>query len=182
MADPADLPGDAPLVNDPVLEAEVVRGLSIIGRIGRFLVSDVVVPTYSLGSAAGTSLTVNPPAFRATDVFSNGFLVGGAAGTVHADTGPLAAGSYDAAIMASGVDNEAFGTGLEVQLRNAANTANLASWDHVMYGNAQQATVIPWYTFGLEVLTDNERLRIVSRTLVGLAEGWAATIFLRIRA
>lgn len=151
---------DQAQVNDPELEADLSRLLSIVGRLGKLNVLDFVLPTVSLGNVVTQAVDVLQGAFRSTDVFSAGSQVNAPVGTVHADTGPVAAGIYDIQASASGSATQTQQWNFEH--RNATNTATLAVWSIIVLGTV--STWTPW-TFGYE-LANNERLRITNANLV----------------
>lgn len=164
-----------PRVNNPELEADLIRLLSITGPLGTIRVADVVLPTVSLGSVVTETVTVLQPSFRSTDVFSAGPQQGIAVPFVHADTGPLAEGAYDLQLHIS----DSFDTGQiwDVQHRNAANAANLAIWSTVLLANS--GTVFN-QQFAYE-FAGNERLRILNRNAFVVGEISNAFIFARRR-
>lgn len=185
MADPA--PGD-PVVNDPILEADLMRTLQIKGRLGALRVLDMVIPTISLGQVRAVDITTLAPldviavqpTFRSVDVFSAGVLVDPPAQTLLADTGPLPPGDYNLRLSLSSNSLNDLTNTFEIQHRNAANTANLAVW-HILEnrGNAPNLTNLIrefGYVFGL-----NERLRILNRNVGPLTTAWVCVIFARIQ-
>lgn len=178
MAEPTD-PG--PVADDPELTVNLTRLLNIRGPLGLLKVLDTVVPVVSLGNVVQPIVEINQPAFRSTDVFSNGVLVAPAAGTVLADTGQLAAGTFDVQYYVSAMDF--LGTRqLDFEHRNAANAANLAIWSFLFF-NAVENQTKQWgpFNMGYEVAL-NERLRIVvGAVAIGAAIPVVATIFARRR-
>ena len=178
----AEFDPNVPIVDDPELEANLVRDLSIIGRIGRLRVLDLVMPTISLGSVVQSTVEVRQASFRSTDVHSNGMQAAPAAGAVLADTGQLAAGIYDCIIYAWSNQNSNTARRIDIEHRNAANAANLAVWAHAVSqaGGSLEHTVWPPYAFGYEVAT-NERLRAITPVAGSAGTNYLATIFARLR-
>jgi hypothetical protein len=79
-----------------------------------------------------------------------------AAGTVVADTGPLAAGTYLVEVVAAVLGVATAGVGLVIEHRNAANSANISTLGGVGGGSAALDTEINEVTVAL-----NERIRVV---------------------
>jgi len=177
MADPL-APG--PIVTDAEVEAALIRLLSIRGRIGALAVSDVIIPTVSLGQTVPLDVSVLPPAFRSTDIFTLGLLTAPAANAILADTGQLAAGTFDVIVHFNPAsDAGANDRRCVLQHRNAGNTANLMTIE-VNYSRLL-GSAAPLFPFGYEVAL-NERLRVLTVTGAAVGEVVGATIFARIRA
>lgn len=164
-----------PRVNDPELEADLIRLLSITGPLGTIRVADIVIPTVSLGDVVTRTVRVEQPAFRSTDVFSAGVQTAAPANFIHADTGPLAAGAYDVHLQIP----HTLATSHVWQMghRNATNTANLAFWSTLLVTGAGGGFT---QTFAYE-LGLNERLTILSPSAFDPGEGSVAFIFARRR-
>jgi len=175
MADPTD-PG--PVSNDPELQAALTRILQIRGPLGVLKVLDTIVPVVSLGDVVQPSITVLQPSFRSTDIFSVGVVQAPAAGATLADTGPLAAGTYDVRFLCSAGDGTA-GARIDLAHRNAADNANLALWQHNIR-SANSDAMLWEYTFGYEIAA-NERLRATAAVAGAAGARWYATIFARLR-
>lgn len=176
----AEIDPNTPQVVDPERTVDLTRLLQIRGPLGVLNVLDTIVPVVSMGDVAPRSVQVQQPNFRTTDIFSVGWQAAAAAGTVLADTGALAAGIYDVIFQATGHTN-LNQQRTETQMRNAANTANLASWDHGIGQVTSGADTYISYTLALE-LAINERLRVIQVLVAGAGEGMAAIIFARRRA
>lgn len=178
----AELIPGAPQVNDPELEADLIRVLSIVGPLGKLNVLDLVIPMINLGDVRPQTVDVRLPAIRSTDVFSNGVQKGVIINTILADTGALPEGTYDVGFQCQGNDNTAASGAMSCQLqhRNAANNANLALWDHVVFA-AEANVVHPFYGFGY-VIAANERLRCLVTLALNANRAVNAVIFARIRS
>ncbi len=177
MGDPTD-PG--PVVVDPELETALVRLLSIRGQLGSLKVLDTVVPVVNMGDVVQPTIAVRSPSFRSTDIFSNGLQTAQAAGTILADTGQLADGVFDVKLLLEARTNSAGGT-IEVQHRNAANTATLAVWTHIAAAFGASGSPLQWsYDLGLQFAL-NERLRAVQVILAPALHDYAAVIMARLR-
>jgi len=175
-----ELPPGTPEVTDTVLIADLLQFLSIRGSLGRLPLADVVVPVISVGDVRPTAVITRPPDFRAQDIFSNGHVIGPGASGVLADTGQLAAGTYDVGFHCAG-EPATFNVSVNLEHRNAANAANLAVWGHLLLHNAANNVVIyQHYTFGYQIGA-NERLRAVTDIATGAGSDWLAVIFARIR-
>jgi len=173
-----ELDPSIPQVNDPELEADLIRVLSVVGRVGKLRVADIVIPTVSLGNVVQQTVEVRQPAFTSSNIFSAGAQVAAAINTVHADTTALAAGTYDVKIIIR-AGAALFAMVFQVQHRNAANTANLAQWDFVPEGD-NGSILVANETFGYE-LGLNERIRILNLTAMTAGRASVATIFARRR-
>lgn len=174
-----DIDPSKPQINDPELEAELIRVLSIVGPMGKLDVIPAVLPTISMGNIVQQTVEVRSPAFRTTDIFSTGLQTGQAGGTLLADTGPLADGIFDVRLASTsqtsiGLQNH------RIEMRNAANTASLAFWTHLMGVFTSGARPLFNYTLALEFAI-NERLRIVQVVTNPAGQAAEATIFARRR-
>jgi len=177
MADPDP---NTPQVVDPERVVDLTRLLQIRGPLGVLNVLDTIVPVVNMGDVVARSITVNQPAFRSTDIFSAGVLLAPAVGTVLADTLALPEGTYDVQLQMSSNSANTFSDAFEVQHRNAADNANLATWSFLIATAPDRTTGYAQQAFAYE-LGINERLRIIN-TLIGEAgRAFACTIFARIR-
>lgn len=168
-----------PQSTDPELQADLVRLLQVQGPLGLLNVLDVVIPTVSMGQVVPLDVDTRRPAFRSTDVFSNGLVVGGAAGAILADTGQLASGTYDVNLVMSSNDAGGPQQSIDIQHRNAANAANLAVWANLVDAPLN-ATLSLNYSFGYELGT-NERLRAIQNLAAGATRVLVCVIFARRR-
>ena len=176
----AEVNPNVPQAVDPEVLVDLTRLLQIRGPLGVLNVLDTIVPVVSLGNVVTPTITVLQPAFRSTDVFSNGIQINQAAGTVLADTGQLPAGVYDLLIQMAGDNNEA-NQRIAFEHRNAANSANLATWDYLLHMNVDDTK--SWGPFPLAYeLENNERIRLVQIAAGQVLRSTDGVIFARIRA
>jgi len=117
-----------PQVNDPDLVVALTRLLSIIGPLGRLNVADLVVPVVIMGDVVARTVQIQEPAFRSSDIFTAGIQTAQPAGTILADTGQLTEGTYDIQVH-TGQWSTTAGQRAALEIRNAANTANLIQWE-----------------------------------------------------
>lgn len=170
-----------PQVDDPELEANLIRALSVIGQIGKLRVLDVVLPTISMGNVVTQAVDLQMPSYRSTDVFG-GDTVAPAAGTVLADTTALPAGTYDVEILVASNGTTGFAEAIALEHRNAANSANLATWPYLLIeGNATAGSFNWRHAFGYE-LGLNERIRLVKSGASTAGKSYVGLIFARIRS
>ena len=176
----AEVDPNTPQVVDPERTVDLTRLLQIRGPLGVLNVLDTIVPVVNMGDVVARTVTVQQPSFRTTDIFSNGWTVVGSAGLILADTGALEEGTYDVLVHVTANTNVSQQR-VETQIRNAANTANLAVWAHGVGVVTEGTDSFVSYSLALE-LGINERLRII-QVLAGLAgHAMAAIIFARRRA
>lgn len=173
MAEPT---GDLPQVNDPELEAELIRILSVVGPLGKLNVADLVIPVVNIADAFTREVLVRQPSFRSTDVFSAGIQTGAAVTTVHADTGQLPVGVYDILVSITLATSAQRQWG--IQHRNAANSANLMELPVVSDADGPSFQT---QTFGY-VFGPDERLRVINGNAMGAGELSTAFIFARVRS
>ena len=163
----------------PQLTADIIAALRLTGTLGLFDMSDVVIPTISVGNVRPQTFSFSPIVFSSAEV-SFGSAFSPVANTVIADTGALAAGTYDVQLqLASGIRVAAASTPLMIQHRNAANAITLAtllSTDPAGgdVGNAVQSPI-----FGY-VIALNERLRIITGSSA-FTGGVSGSIFAALR-
>jgi len=173
-----ELPAEEPArVNDPELQVEMTRTLGIIGEVPPLQIIPAVLPVINLGDVVARVVEVRQPAYRSSDVFSAGLQTAAPINTIHADTGQLAAGTFDIKLY---IDTASSGLAIqfEVQHRNAADTADLAVW-------AVVAKTLDGGTFNQDLGYEfelNERLRILNLRAIGAGAISAAVIFARLRA
>lgn len=166
---------NTPQVVDPELVVDLGRLLQIRGPLGVLNVLDTIVPVVNMGDVVTRTVTVLQPAFRSTDVFSAGVQTAAAAGTIHANTGPLAAGTYDIHLQVP----QTLSTShvWDVRHRNAADNANMAIWSTIVLEGAGGAFT---QTFGYEFAL-NESMTIVNISAFAVGEGSVAFLFARRR-
>jgi len=174
-----ELPPGTPEVDDPLLLADLIRLLSVKGALGKMQVADIVLPVVSLGDVVQPTVEVRQAAFRSTDIFSAGMQTAPAANTVLADTTALVAGTYDVKVLLSAAVGASNTERITLEHRDAANAANLATWDSIMFDAGQDAVLLE-YNFGY-VFGFNERLRAINPLIVGAGQTVNAVIFARLR-
>jgi len=163
----------------PVLTADLIAQLNLIGTVGLLNFADTVVPTFSVGSR-GVSALSEPPTFQSAEIFS-GTANNPAAGTVIADTGQLAAGTFDILLhmTLAGRMNVA-GDLFIIEHRNAANAATLATLLQIVSVggavNFVQDAAMPLVGY---TIATNERIRAINPGL--MLGALAAEIFAHIR-
>jgi len=145
-----------PQLDFPELTADLIGQLNLKGQVGLLDFLDSVQPTIIVAVRQGVGFTFNPPAFAAAAVFSNSSSAP-AVNTVLADTGQLAAGVHDVIVGWSMSNNTAI-VNIDLQHRNAANTATLANWPHQLQGDASVVVQSMPINFAYEIAV-NERLR-----------------------
>lgn len=170
MADPDP---STPQVVDPERVVDLTRLLQIRGPLGVLNVLDTIVPVVSMGDVVTRTINILQPAFRSTDLFSVGFLTGSPVQTVHADTGPLLAGTYDVLLAGPMVEQNA-AVAFTLAHRNAADTADLMLWGRLVSGGLS-GTDNPYIPFGYEI-ADDERLRVVNNDVIAAGTRSIATI------
>lgn len=161
----------------PQLVADLIRELQLLGApIGLLDFVPSVQPVYIVQAREGAlNLTAVAPAFTSAEIFTDE-TTSPALNAVLADTAALPAGTYDVKAWMSFGPNGGAGAANtpELQLRNAANNANLASWPYV---SQNQAGFIVdesnQFDIALEI-GGNERLRW--QQTVGAFAGLTATV------
>ena len=144
----------------PLLVADLIDQLRLVGAVGLLDFNPEVTPVFLIGSR-GITFGSQLPDFASSEVFS-GTVFNPLANTVIADTGPLAAGTYDIFGSLTQSGNVAFTVSqFRIEHRNAANTATLATPLICAIHNSgviSQTTALPpiGYQIGL-----NERLRAI---------------------
>lgn len=175
----AEVNPNVPQAVDPEVLVDLTRLLRIRGPLGVLNVLDTIVPVVSLGDVVTRTVTVLQPAFRSTDVFSNGQQVNQAINTILADTGPLPEGVYDVLVQMASDSSTALAS-IAMEHRDAANAVNLAIWDHILQMPTADTRIWPPYTFAYE-LALNERLRLRQTVAGTAARVFEGVIFARIR-
>lgn len=160
----------------PLLVADLIRDLNLIGTVGLLNFSPAVVPTFLIGSREGAlSLTSEPVPFESSHVFSDK-TTNPAINAVLADTGALPAGNYDVVAGISISGHPAGADFTNFQHRNAADAANLAEWPFAR-GPIQTEQAFP-QTFGYTIAA-NERLRW--QNIAAIAGGTQVATFIMAR-
>ncbi len=165
----------------PLLVADIINDLSLLGTVGLLDFLDAVRPVYIVAAREGAlTVTATPPTFSSADVFA-GRVQNPAANAVIADTGPLPAGVYDLQASLSVIGGNVAAVTYDLQHRDAANTSTLATLLQFFFDGGARLFVkstlpLIGYTIGL-----NERIRAQNSTNVGFG-GYMAEIFATIRS
>ena len=167
-----------PQLDFPDLVAELITQLRLRGQVGLLDFSDVVIPTFLVGSR-GVNFSGDPSAFSSAGVVTSSAAIP-PANFVLIDTGPLPAGTYNVYGHLSLIGTTAAFQVSSLQHRDAANAATLTTLARLPIDatNRIAETVIPLigYEIGL-----NERLRVLSPSGVMTAGGIVASIFFQRR-
>lgn len=161
-------------VNDPDLEAALNRLLTIVGPLGRLNVLDTVIPIVSLGNVVDPTIQVEQPSFTVGQFFTAGIITAPAAGAVLADTGQLPAGVYDVVVTLANSENSSVHNAFIVAHRNAADTADLSTWNFATIGGQ----LVSAYA---KVLALNERIRVTAQIAGSASRKYTANIFAAVR-
>ncbi len=167
-----------PQLDFPDLVAELITQLRLTGQVGLLDFSDVVIPTFLVGSR-GINFSGDPSAFTSAGVFTASVSVP-AANSIIVDTGPLPPGTYNVFAHISAVGTTATVNVMSVRHRDAADAATLATLARLTIHNVDHVleTTIPLIGYELAL---NERINVVSPSVVMTAGGIAATIFVQRR-
>ncbi len=168
-----------PLIIDPALQASVVRQFNLRGELAPFNLTENVVPIFDIGTllravdptvvttAAGFTgvrpgttgndqyLTTFIPVVEDTGIFNSGATVNPGAAQVLVDTGQRSAGPM---LIHWIINNNAAISDFDVQWRNAADAATLATWTYFA-GTGQPS--VSSILMNLDMAL-NERIRIVT--------------------
>jgi len=131
-----------------------------------FALRSEVTPVVLVGGTV-SFVAAPTPAYGITDVFTAGLLTNPAASTNLADTGPLQAGAYSVLLF---VYQEVVGTQIQLEWRNAGNTANLLRQRFAVDLSVQTLAL------RLNVENDNERFRLVNVAAPGAGVDMQGTI------
>ena len=155
----------------PELTADLIRELRLTGVLGLLNLSDTVVPIISVGNVRPQVIRTDVASYDSAEVFS-GFAVGPINGTVIAETGALPAGTFDVVFGGSYTGNNLIANLLELQWRNAANAANLATWPNNAGAAGADGQIFTTVQTALNIGL-NERLRWTAiGGFGGNAAGW----------
>lgn len=168
----ADLDPRVPQVNDPQLEADLLAALSIVGRVGKLNVSDLVIPTVQLLTVREPMVNVAQPVMDRGGIFQ-GQAIAPAAGATIVDTGNLTVGTYDITCVLSNTDNTTQQV-MRILHRNAGASGNIYEISAAL---ASDQTVISW---AIEVI-QNERLIVVVKNAAAAGTEYAASILMHLR-
>lgn len=162
-------------VDDPVLQADLLRVLRVRGPLGILNVPDLVMPVVLMGSVRPFDFVVLQPAYAPGNVSSD-TAVAPAVNTVLADTGALAAGTYDFQAFLNYGALATTQRAVELQHRNAANAASLAVWRQE-YG----LNPVPRHFSFAVIVAANERLRFETLSAFGAGEAVSSVVMARVR-
>jgi len=159
----------------PLLNADLISDLSLIGALGLLNFLPEVRPTYIIGSRAGAlQVTASQPVFLSAEVF-DAQVTNPAANAIIIDTGALPAGDYDIqAFMSYSYSVSGTDGFLILEHRDSANAATLSAWRLPNPTRDNDMSM----SFALE-LALNERLRVRNET--GATGKAAGTIMIKLR-
>ncbi len=173
------------LIIDPALQAAVIRQFNLRGELAPFNLTENVVPVFDIGTLGGllidptvvtttlgtqgirvgTSgfepLTIATSIYNDADIENSGRTVNPGAGAVIVDTGPRVAGNTKFFWIIA--HNAALAVEFDVEWRNAANTATLATMSYIALPGGDNIQMFNQLTLFLNV---NERVRIVTPAAV----------------
>lgn len=145
-----------PQLDFPLLIADLIAQLNIVGQIGVLDFSDTVQPMFIVGTREGAlSVTSEAVDYTSAQLFSAASAAPGL-NQVLADTGQLPAGTYDIQVGYS-MSGDIVADFLFFQHRNAGNTADLSSLP-IARGPLDHRDATMPLNFAVIVAT-NERLR-----------------------
>jgi len=136
-----------------------------------FALRSEVTPVVLVGGTVSFLAAPTPP-YAVTDIFTGGILTQPAAGAVLADTGPLPIGAYS--LQFTWFCTEF--ANIDIQWRDAANGANL--WVQRFRSEQASGGRNPIWQTRLNILNDNERVRIVNVALGAAAQDYQVTILM----
>jgi len=140
----------------PQLTADLISQLQLVGVIGLLDFQTSVQPTFIVGSR-GLTITQEKPLYLPAEIFQEE-VINPAVNAIFADTGQLPAGDYDIQAWLSVSQTVGLDNSIQLQHRNAANTATLTSWFmFVTVGTTNNLHV----DFSLR-LADDERFRVLT--------------------
>ncbi len=171
-----------PLIVDPALQASVIRQFNLRGELAPFRLTEEVVPIFDIGQlltainptvvttlAGATGVRVGTTLNQAVatlgvayddgDFVTSGAVVNPGAAQLLADQG----GGESGPIVVEGtINSNAAISDFDIEWRNAANTATLATWT-VFCGTGQPSVHFgPWH---LSLLAA-ERVRIMNGSII----------------
>lgn len=144
----------------PQLTADLIRELQLVGTIGLMTFIPSIQPTFIVGSR-GLTITNEPPPYLSSEIF-DAEVVDPGSNVVIVDTGELDAGNFDIILSWEMTQTAAGAEAASMQLRNAANSATLASWFlHPVLDSSVRRII----TFGLNILQD-QRIRLFNGSIM----------------
>jgi len=140
----------------PQLTSDLINELRLTGTIGLLNFLPEVRPTFIIGSR-GLSFLQEETVYLASEIFQLE-LNNPASALPMADTGPLPAGDYDVKAWMDTAQSAGSPTSVQLDHRNAADTATLSSW----FGHTvPNTTLSQHFAFSIR-LAEDERLRFSS--------------------
>jgi len=136
-----------------------------------FALRSEVTPVVLVGGTV-SFVAAPTPAYNVTDIFSLGPTTAPAVNTVLADTGQLPIGAYTVQVVV-GIEEV---NSLELQWRDAPNTANLALWR--LPPSSTQFTHV--YNTRLNIQNDNERFRVLNLVAGGVGVAYQVVILAKV--
>ena len=161
----AEFDGARPQINDPDLITEIVRLLTIRGRLGELNVSDEVGLNLLMGSVGFLKSLNFPPAFDFANFVSNGVQTAAAASTVHAVSGTLPAGIYDIFVTISH----------EVSLGKLFSIETVPTTQQILIFIERDATLITT-SFAIEIVGAPQAIQVLNLDAFAATERSVATI------
>lgn len=167
---PQDQPPQLPQVTDNTALLNFINSLGLQGAVPAMNALPTVIPVAVVANPVGTvisgALTANTPAYQSSGVVA--FTPGApGAAAVLADTGPLAAGTFDFGAWLTGFGSGTNGESFALEHRNAANAATLATLFFLPVNATANVVVdnhIPDIGY---VIALNERLRWIAPATAG---------------
>ena len=161
----AEFDGTRPQINDPDLITEIVRLLTIRGRLGELNVSDEVGLNLLMGSVGFLKSLNFPVAFDFAAFVSNGVQTAAAASTVHALSGTLPAGIYDVFVTISH----------EVSLGKLFSIETVPTTQQILIFIERDATLITT-NFAIEIVGAPQAIQVTNLDAFGAGERSTATL------
>jgi len=147
----------------PLLNADLLADLRLIGSLGLLNFLPEVRPTYIIGSRAGAlTVTASPIIYLASEIF-DGRASNPAANSVVVDTGALAAGDYDVIFLLTLTNSVMAQEFIQLEHRDAANAVSLTRWPMAGRDGVLSASLTMTFTMTLAL---NERFRITNGTAI----------------
>ncbi len=172
----AEVRADVPQLNDPQLEADLLRVLSIRGPLGKINIVDAILPVVLMGTVRPFDFQVLQPSFDVAAVFAGATTNPGISAVI-VDTGQLPAGTYDVKINVSYATAGSVLGFLQLQLQRGAIPATVASWN-IPVGATETHTFESSFAFDLFEL---DAFRVQNITGVALTGKFEASVMARIR-
>lgn len=161
-----------PILSQGFPQLFAALGIQAIPSGPQWWLSDTIVPVSLIDTQVALRTRVTGVIYDRTEIF-DGSGVAPAVLTVIADTGNVVAGSYDIQIYTSAFSGTA-GARMDVQHRNAADTANI--WTHLLLiAGGTSNGLIANMKFAVTLLED-ERVKVIVNAAFGAGDVVSATI------